>query len=83
MATSWGLKGKLGWQGWKMAGFCWSLNLWAKPNVSLIIDPQKEKMEELRWAQILVKTNGEVLPSTLEIRVEEVCYSLSLWWEIR
>lgn len=83
MATSWGLKGKLGWQGSKMVGFCWSLNLWAKPNVSLVINPQTKKIEELQWAQILVKTNSEVLPSALEIEVEEVCYSLSLWWEIR
>ena len=40
-------------------------------------------MEELQWARILVKMNDEVLLSALEIRVEEVCYHLSLWWEIR
>lgn len=49
----------------------------------LEIDPQTERMEELQWARILVKMNDEVLPSALEIEVEEVCYSLSLWWEIR
>lgn len=49
----------------------------------LAIDPQTEKMEELQWAHILVKTNGEDLPSTLDIGVEEACCSLSLWWEIR
>ena len=42
-----------------------------------------EKMEELQWARILVKTNGEDLPNALEIWIEEVCYSLILWWEIR
>ena len=49
----------------------------------LAIDPQTEKLEELQWARILVKMNGEDLPSALEIKVEEVCYSFSLWWEIR
>ena len=49
----------------------------------LAIDPQTEKLEELQWARILVKTNDEELPNVLEIGIEEVCYSLSLWWEIR
>ena len=49
----------------------------------LAIDPQTEKLEELQWARILVKTNGEELPNVLEIGIEEVCYFLSLWWEIR
>ena len=44
----------------------------------LAIDPQTEKIEELQWARILVKTNGEDLLSMLEIGVEEACYSLSL-----
>ncbi|KAL6342651.1 hypothetical protein AAG906_013057 [Vitis piasezkii] len=43
----------------------------------------KSKLEELQWARILVKTNGEELPNVLEIWIEEVCYSLFLWWEIR
>ena len=30
-----------------------------------------------------MKTNGEELPNVLEIWIEEVCYSLFLWWEIR
>ena len=49
----------------------------------LALDPQTEKLEELQWARILVKTNGEELPNVLEIWIEEVCYSLFLWWEIR
>ncbi|RVW32460.1 hypothetical protein CK203_081278 [Vitis vinifera] len=49
----------------------------------LSVDSQMEKMEELQWARILVKTNGEDLPNALEIWIEEVCYSLILWWEIR
>ena len=46
------------------------------------IDPQTERMEELKWARILVKTSGEDLPSSLEIGVREGNYSMSLWWEI-
>lgn len=42
------------------------------------MDPQTEKMEDLQWARILVKTKNEDLPSTLDIVVEEACYSLSL-----
>ena len=48
----------------------------------LAIDPQTERMDELQWARILVRTNGEDLPSSLEIRVEKSTYRLSLWWEI-
>ena len=39
-------------------------------------------MEELEWTRVLIKTNGDDLSSTLEIRVEEEIYTLSLWWEI-
>ncbi|RVW81298.1 hypothetical protein CK203_038163 [Vitis vinifera] len=45
----------------------------------LAIDPQTERMEELQWARILVKSNGEDLPSSLEIGVEETTYHLPLW----
>ena len=33
----------------------------------LALDPQTEKLEELQWARILVKTNGEELPNVLKI----------------
>ena len=49
----------------------------------LAVDSQTKKLEELQWARILVKTNGEDLPNALEIWINEVCYSLFLWWEIR
>ena len=42
------------------------------------IDPQTERMEELQWAQILVKSYSEDLPSSLEIGVEKSTYYLSL-----
>ncbi|RVX05743.1 hypothetical protein CK203_027411 [Vitis vinifera] len=49
----------------------------------LAIDPQTEKLEELQWARILVKTNGEELPNVVEVWIEDLCYALTLWWEVR
>ena len=49
----------------------------------LTVDSQTEKLEELQWARVLVKRNGEELPNVLEVWVEELCYSLTLWWEVR
>ena len=49
----------------------------------IAIDPQTAKLEELQWARILVKMDGEVKPSMLEIGVEEEVYALVLWWELR
>ena len=49
----------------------------------MAVDTQTEKLEELQWARILVKLNGEELPNVVEIRVEEDCYVLTLWWEVR
>lgn len=40
-------------------------------------------MEELQWARILVKLNGEELSNMVKIWEEEVCYVLTLWWEVR
>ena len=47
------------------------------------IDPQTAKLEELQWARILVKMDGEAKPSTMEIGVEEEAYAFVLWWELR
>ena len=49
----------------------------------LAIDSQTERLEELQWARILVKLTGEEIPGMIEIGVEGVCYSLTLWWEVR
>ena len=46
------------------------------------IDSLTERKEELEWAKVLIKSNGEDLPSTLEIGVEGEVYALSLWWGI-
>lgn len=48
----------------------------------LAVDPQTKRMDDLQWARILVKSNGEVRPSSPEIEVEEATYHLSLWWEV-
>lgn len=44
----------------------------------LAVDTQTEKLEELQWARILVKMNGEELPNTVEVWIEELCYVLTL-----
>ena len=46
-------------------------------------DPRTKMMQELQWARILIKTDGEDLPSMLEISVEEKVYALALWWELK
>ena len=46
------------------------------------MDAPTEKMENLRWASILVKTKRGELPSSLEIGIEETIYHLPLWWEV-
>ncbi|RVW41517.1 Transposon TX1 uncharacterized 149 kDa protein [Vitis vinifera] len=38
-------------------------------------------MEELEWARILIKSDGANTPGSLVIGIEEISYSLSLWWE--
>ena len=43
----------------------------------LAVDSQTKKMEELQWARLLVKHNGEELPNVVEVWVEELCYSVT------
>ena len=45
------------------------------------MDDPTEKMEDLRWARILVKTKRGEMPSSIEIGVEEITYHLPMWWE--
>ena len=49
----------------------------------LAIDSQTKKLEELQWAQILVKMNREELPNVVEVWIEDLCYALTFWWEVR
>ena len=44
---------------------------------------ETENMEELQWARLLVKRNGESPPSLVEVWVDGFCYVVTLWWEIR
>ena len=46
------------------------------------MDPLTEKMENLWWTRILVKSKGGELLSSLEIGVEGISYNLPLWWEV-
>ncbi|RVX05710.1 hypothetical protein CK203_027385 [Vitis vinifera] len=41
------------------------------------------RMEELQWARIRVRIKGEKIPNMMDIWVENMCYSLALWWETR
>ena len=49
----------------------------------LDIDAKTERMEELQWARIRVRIKEEKIPNRVEIWVENMCYSLTLWWETR
>ena len=49
----------------------------------LAVNSHTKKLEDLQWARILMKTNREDLSNMVKIWVEEVCYSLTLWWEVR
>ena len=49
----------------------------------LTIDSQTEKLEDLQWTRILVKLNDEKPPNVVEVWAEDLCYEVTLWWEIR
>ncbi|RVW94460.1 hypothetical protein CK203_035697 [Vitis vinifera] len=61
-------------------GFRW---VWSDGVRNLGIDSQTERMEELEWARILVKTSGEELSGSLEIGVEEETTPYPCEWEVR
>ena len=48
----------------------------------LDVDSQTENMEELQWARILVRSDGENIPHILKIGIEETTYSITLWWQV-
>ena len=48
----------------------------------LDVDSQTESLEELQWARILVRSDGETFPDILELGIEETTYSVTLWWEM-
>ena len=49
----------------------------------LDIDAKTVRMEELQWARIRVRIKEDRIPSMVDIWVENTCYSVALWWEIR
>ncbi|RVW47703.1 hypothetical protein CK203_107043 [Vitis vinifera] len=68
------------------------ISLWNRDTLSKIgegcggfldIDVKTERMEELQWARIRVRIKDEKIPNMVEIWVENMCYSLTLWWETR
>ncbi|RVW53118.1 LINE-1 retrotransposable element ORF2 protein [Vitis vinifera] len=69
-----------------------SISLWNRDILSKVgevcggflgIDVKTERMEELQWARIRVRKIEEKTPNMVEIWVENMCYSLTLWWETR
>ena len=49
----------------------------------LDINAKTERMEELQWARIRVRIKEERIPNMVDIWVENMCYSLALWWKTR
>ncbi|RVW27487.1 hypothetical protein CK203_092042 [Vitis vinifera] len=45
------------------------------------MDGPTERMEDLRWARLLVKTKRGMWPSSIEIEVEKTTFLLPMWWE--
>ena len=68
------------------------VSLWEQDNLRrigdacggfLVVDSQTEKLEDLQWVRILVKLNGEKPPNVVEVWAKDVCYEITLWWEIK
>ncbi|RVX07587.1 hypothetical protein CK203_025237 [Vitis vinifera] len=49
----------------------------------LDVDAKTERMEELQWARIRVRIKEDRIPNMVDIWVENTCYAVALWWEIR
>ena len=47
------------------------------------MDGPTERMEDLRWARLLVRTKRGVWPNSIEIEVDKTTYLLPMWWEVR
>ena len=57
--------------------------IWEECGGFLTVDSETEKLEDLQWARILVKLNGEKPPNVVEVWAEDLCYEVTLWWEIK
>ena len=47
------------------------------------VDEDTAKFKELKWARLLVRSEGLEWPNSLQVAVGSVCYSLQLWWEVK
>ena len=45
----------------------------------LAVDEDTAKFKELKWARLLVRSEGLEWPSSLQVAVGFVCYSIQLW----
>ena len=49
----------------------------------LAVDEDTANFKELKWARLLVRSEGLEWPNSLQVAVGSVCYSLQLWWEVK
>ena len=47
------------------------------------MDGPTERIEDLRWARLLVRTKRGVWPNSIEIEADKTTYLLPMWWEVR
>ena len=45
------------------------------------MDEDTASLSQLQWAKILVKLDGKDFPSTLQVVVDSLSFSLQLWWK--
>ena len=48
----------------------------------LDVDLDTENFTQLQWARILVKTEREDLPRSLQVVMGSSCFDIQLWWEV-
>ena len=46
------------------------------------VDLDTENFTQLQWARILVKTEKEDLPRSLQVVMGSSCFAIQLWWEV-
>ncbi|XP_034696057.1 uncharacterized protein LOC117922136 [Vitis riparia] len=49
----------------------------------LAVDEDTANFKELKWDRLLVRSEGLEWPSSLQVAVGSVCYSIQLWWEVK
>ena len=46
------------------------------------VDKETARGRNLQWARVLIKTNGNKVPGSFKLVIEELCFLVNLWWEI-